>query len=132
MKKIIYLLPFLSTLLCSCNDRERHYSTTKEMLVASQKVYTLVGQGSSDILDTVLIVKYEEDGRMYGWTGLVRDLEGFDYEPGYEYRIKVKINHVISPKSHNNPYHLKYYKFLKLISKEKKESEGINDFPKDP
>lgn len=49
-------------------------------------------------------------------------IEGFDYTPGYEYRIEVEIIPDPDPPADAPD---RYYKLVRIISKVKKDSKGL-------
>lgn len=82
-----------------------------DIIVASE---TRISHGVSPI--TCLLVKYAS---MEKWQYMYSQIEGFDYEPGYEYKLTV-----IRSERENIPQDTsKYvYKLVKVLSKEKKQS----------
>lgn len=120
MKKLY----FASIILCifsfcnyACsNDEEKN--TTVIMTVASKmgKSETILGNGTVSIL----WVKY---GEYLDWQGLSpNEIKGFNYEEGYEYKIEVKILPIKNPPMDASS--IEYY-YVKTLSKEKKDSEGL-------
>lgn len=82
-----------------------------DMIVASE---TRVGYGVGPM--TCLLVKYAPTEK---WQYMYSKIEGFNYEPGYEYQLTV-----IRSERDNLPQDAsKYmYKLVKVLSKEKKQS----------
>lgn len=60
------------------------------------------------------------------WQFFYSPIEGFDYEPGYEYVLEVKIDSVDNPAADQSS--LKYT-LVKEISKEEKTSENLPQIP---
>lgn len=58
------------------------------------------------------------------WTLLARDIDGFVYERGYEYIIKVEID-VIKPHIDQSPIN---FRLIKIISKEKRDTDIPDEF----
>lgn len=85
-----------------------------DMIVASE---TRIGHGVGPM--TCLLVKYASTEK---WQYMYSLIEGFDYEPGYEYRLTV-----IRSERKNIPQDAsKYvYKLVKVLSKEKKQSTEL-------
>ena len=53
------------------------------------------------------------------WSLLYDPIQGFDYEEGYEYLIRVEVWNVEHP---TTDQYIKNYKLLEVLSKEKKDS----------
>ena len=110
MKQVFLLLSIViacSFVGCSSEYGDRHVETIK---VASKRVtsnmeygnpYLIMRQGDAD------------------WSLLYDPIQGFDYEEGYEYLIRVEVWNVEHP---TTDQYIKNYKLLEVLSKEKKDS----------
>ncbi len=54
------------------------------------------------------------------WTPLFTEIEGFDYEPGYEYHLEVKRTPIKNPPADASAYR---YELIQVLNKVKKESD---------
>lgn len=99
--------------LCACEDKEKILLLT----VASEK-------GSCFVVGEFpcYIVKFNKNDN---WTTITESIKGFDYEPGYEYVIKVREKHIKNPPED----YLGEYFLIDVISKEKKDSENLPPKP---
>lgn len=84
------------------------------MIVASE---TRVGHGVGPV--TCLLVKYTP---MEQWQYMYSRIEGFNYEPGYEYQLTVVRAERENPPQDASKY---VYKLVKVLSKEKKQSTEL-------
>lgn len=123
MKKIILL--FLMTTLISCMNEEqagKKIQGYKEytMSVASRKLpgVVYVGCGSSSLGDVYAVKK--KDSREWESFGYI---QGFDYENGYEYTIQISETNYLDYMRGEPAW--TEYELLEVISKEKKDSEGL-------
>lgn len=110
MKKFVVILAILFTLL-SCQKEER----TLVYYVASERfdnpLNGILNRG------VWLIVKDSPDGE---WVVFhTRSVDGFDYERGYEYIIKVR---EVSLPEHTDALYPKGFELIKVISKVQAES----------
>ena len=85
-----------------------------DIIVASE---TRIGHGVGPM--TCLLVKYASTEK---WQYMYSQIEGFDYGPGYEYRLTV-----IRSERENIPQDASryVYKLVKVLSKEKKQSTEL-------
>lgn len=111
MKKIGLLLIAVISLFSACNDGQ----DTVDMVVASEK-RTAMGVGPMD----VYLVKENKDTE---WTYFYSEIEGFKYEVGYEYVLKVKKEKLEEPLP-ADASSIKYI-LIKEISKIQKTSENL-------
>ncbi|MCL8538404.1 DUF4377 domain-containing protein [Chryseobacterium gallinarum] len=58
------------------------------------------------------------------WTNLYTNIEGFTYEPGYEYVLKVKTEKIANPPADGSSIK---YTLVKQVSKTKKEKADANE-----
>ena len=128
LKSIINFIFILFTSLfftsCLKNENEGRIITGKTeymLTIASQKVKGVVSSCGNNYLTDVYAAKKEGDDTWQMQTGI----QGFDYESGYEYTIKIqKINYL--DYRMGDPSWTEY-KLIQVISKEKKTSENIPD-----
>lgn len=120
MKPLSLLLGVIATLLFgSClNDKEVHdWSETVEMEVSSQLgEYRIWGMEPTDAPLSGIQVREtsESDWQVLPLTGI----EGFDYEEGYAYRLKVEKTHLANPPADASNIR---YKLLEVLSKQAAE-----------
>ena len=81
MKRYILTL-LLAACVCTACDKDDEYAI-REWTVASQLG---IAHGAST-LQPVLLVKANDDT---SWRALYGGIEGFEYQPGYEYRLRIK------------------------------------------
>lgn len=105
MKRYIILLFISAFALTACN-KEDDYSV-REWTVASQ-----LGISHGYLaLQPVLLVKANDDT---SWRALYEAIEGFDFQPGYEYRLRIKARQLSDPPQDASSIR---YSLLELISK---------------
>lgn len=112
MKRVGLLLITSIILLSSCKDGNKN---TEMMTVASEK---RMAMGVAPM--EVLVVK---EGNDTDWSFFYSGIEGFDYEPGYEYVLEVKKEAVPEPVP-ADASSIKYT-LVKEVSKTKKDSENM-------
>lgn len=116
--------------LCVCgfasclneNEQEETKVTNHQeytLTVASKTLRGAVSLGGSNVPADVLAVKKENSQIWEPFYGL----QNFTYESGYEYRIRISETSYLNY-SMGEPAWTEYT-FLQLLSKEKKESEGL-------
>ena len=88
MRKYIILL-FISAFALGACDKNDDY-TVREWTVASQ----LGISHGFHTLQPVLLVKANDDT---SWRAVYEGIEGFDYEPGYEYKLRIKAKQLAEP-----------------------------------
>lgn len=112
--KIFKLMCLFAVLLSGCNKDD------KEMIlvVASEKRSCITVDDYS-----CYVVK---DKGSDVWRYMSSSIIGFDYEPGYEYTIKISVRNIKNPPQDGSS---KEYTLRELISKEKKESENLPPKP---
>lgn len=91
-------------------------SETMTLTVASKKIK--VNDPASQIELEYLCVRYPNNET---WRPFYGYIEGFNYEKGYEYIINIGIEEIQHPQQ--DGLSARYY-LIKIISKEKKDSEG--------
>lgn len=121
MKQVLLLLCIAA--LFGCNKSEepgeqiigyKEYS----MIVASKKLQGVVGVGSY-FLSEVYAVNVLPAQK---WQPLVA-LQDFDYEKGFEYVVKISETNYLDYRRGDPAWSV--YKLLEVISKDKKDSEGL-------
>lgn len=121
MKKVILL--FLIMTLVGCDKEEEGvkivYSKEYTMVVASQKLQGLLySDGFTSVADVYAVkIGEEQKWQPYGF------VDGFDYEKGHEYLIKVKETKYRDTRPGNLSW--SDHDLIEVISKEKKDSEGL-------
>lgn len=112
-KKIIFLI-FTSILLLSCNKSENSISEV-ELIVASEYRVDIDWVSGEDRP----FLQIKEVGSSDDYWSVAYGIEGFDYESGYEYLLRVyKIK--TDERLQDVPDHT--YKLIKIISKTKAEN----------
>lgn len=111
MKKLILFLFSCAFLLSSCN-----MSTNTEKITIASRQGDCVGVAPQKCL----LVKM---GETEEWTFFYDQIEGFTYEPGYEYVLEIKKDKIDNPPADHSSMK---YTLVKEISKEKKNSEGLS------
>ena len=123
MKKIILL--FFMTALISCMNEEQDGEKIQgykeyTMSVASRKIPGVVGLGcGSSALTDVYAVKKESSQEWESFWGI----QGFDYEDGYEYVIKISETNYLDYRRGDPAW--TEYELIKVIYREKKDSQGL-------
>lgn len=117
MNRIMLLLVVIPFFLMSCNGNAEK---TEKLMVASEQ-----GDCVGVVPMKCLLVKKEGETK---WEFFYDDIEGFNYEPGYEYVLKVKIEKIESPVAADRSS-LKYI-LVKEISKTQKASVDLPQIPK--
>ena len=105
MKKYVILL-FASIFAFSACDKTDDY-TVREWTVASQLGIAY----GFNALQPVLLVKANDDT---SWRAVYAGIEGFDYEPGYEYKLRIKARELAEPPQDAPSMR---YSLLELVSK---------------
>ena len=88
MKRYILTL-LLAAFACTACDKDDEYEI-REWTVASQ----LGIAHGPHTLQPVLLVKANDDT---SWRALYGGIEGFEYQPGYEYRLRIKAEQLPDP-----------------------------------
>lgn len=123
MKKILGLLVLVSCALgiMGCSKGGRKITDRKEynLTVASKMLPGVLWSCGMDYLTDVYAVKIGDSDK---WTKF-GPISGFDYTEGYEYRIRIRETSYLDY-SMGEPAWTEY-ELIKVISKEKKDSEGL-------
>ena len=96
----------------------REYTLT----LASERIPGVFTSCGNDVMTDVYAVRQDGDNE---WTMMSGTIEGFDYEAGYEYRLRVGETSYLDY-SMGEPAWTEY-SLLEEISRERKESEGLPD-----
>lgn len=126
MKYVYLLLSFLFILTgCSKDDKKDKIIT---VTIASEKRMGYVGWYGA--MSSCYLVKYPESNT---WSFFRSHIEGFDYEPGYEYVVEIRVHEDPVDPNMADQELLSYF-LEKIISKEKKDSENLpdNEVPNTP
>ncbi|MCC8133465.1 MAG: DUF4377 domain-containing protein [Tannerellaceae bacterium] len=108
------MIVYVCVFLFACKEPEN----VEKLIVASDPI-DCIGVAPQQCL----LVKSGEETE---WTFLYGGIEGFDYQPGYEYVLKVQVQEVENPVADQSSIR---YILIKVISKEKKTSENLPVFP---
>lgn len=114
MYKLILSLLAATLFLGSCSSSIK----TEKLTVASK-------QGDCVGVAPMKCLLVKKDGQT-DWEFFYSNIEGFIYEPGYEYVLEIKIEEVEHPAADQSS--LKYT-LVKEISKEEKTSDKLPDMP---
>jgi hypothetical protein len=125
MAGFVFIL-FTSLFFAACSDDDsegKNIIDSKDyvLTIASHKVPGVVSECGNNVLTEVYAVKKDHSDTwiQQSW------IDGFEYENGYEYKIKVRETSYLDY-NRSEPAWTEY-KMTELISKEKKASEGIPD-----
>lgn len=109
-----YLIILSTLLFTSCNKDDFMIET---IIIASEKAIGTEPSGLSK--RDYFLIKQKTSAK---WEYLAQDIQGFEYEKGYEYTLRVKIQTIKKPKEDQYP---ESYILLEVLSKEKKHSENL-------
>lgn len=109
-KSILSLLVIGSLTLASCNSSK---NTTK-LIVASEQ-----GDCVGVAPQKCLLIKSENQEN---WEFLYNNIEGFSYEPGFEYTLEIKKEQRINPAADQSSIR---YILVKEVSKVRKTSDNL-------
>ena len=121
MNKVLCLL-FLSLTLLSCSKEDENYSEAT-LVIASERLTGVYSSCGMNGLGLMYAVKYDDDN---DWSRFQGSIGGFNYEPGYEYKIRIGITHYLDYNMSTPAW--SEYELVEILSKEKKDSESL---PKD-
>ena len=99
MKRYILTL-LLAACVCTACDKDDEYEI-REWTVASQLG---IAHGAST-LQPVLLVKANDDT---SWRAVYQGIEGFDFEAGYDYRLRIGTSVIPAPDSPEGYYTVCY------------------------
>lgn len=117
MKRFSAILLLLLPLVFAACDKEEGYKI-REWTIASRLGIAHAGA----TLQPVLLCKTDDDA---SWRALYGGIEGFEFEPGYEYRLRVKTEQVANPPADGSSVR---YTLLAEVSKTSADS-GIPAYP---
>jgi len=110
MYRIFFSLLVLITIIGSCVSSKN----TEKIIIASQQ-----GDCVGVVPMKCLLIK---QGDQQDWEYFYNNIEGFNYEPGYEYVIEIRKETIENPAADQSSIR---YVFLNEISRTKKESENL-------
>lgn len=105
------LLFIIAIIFASCSSSDNNSET---MTVASRR-----GDCSALVPQQCLLIK---SGNSHNWTNFYSQIEGFEYEAGFEYIIEVEVENIKNPPADAPSAK---YTLTKVISKVEKQSEGL-------
>ncbi len=111
MYKLVVLLFSVAMLVSSCHQGAKN---TEKLIVASE-------QGDCVGVTPMKCLLVKKEGQK-DWEFFYSNIEGFNYEPGYEYELEVRVEKIENPAVDQSS--LKYT-LVKEMSKEKKESKDL-------
>ena len=117
MNRIILLLVAIPLFLISCNSNTEK---TEKLIIASEQ-----GDCVGVVPMKCLLVKKEGKSE---WEFFYNDIEGFNYEPGYEYVLEIKTEKIENPVADGSS--LKYI-LVKEVSKTQKISADLPQISKE-
>lgn len=122
LNALLLFICLVSFVSCDINETEDEPKVTGYqeyvMTVASQKLQGIVGVGVN-VLSDVYAVKKDMSQEWEQFTGI----QDFNYESGYEYVIKISETNYLDYRRGTPAW--SEYKLLEIISKEKKDSQGL-------
>ena len=113
MKKVLLAVGIATFFLAGCLDldkNEKDWTEVVQLTVASETVKHNVW-GSAEAIDGINII---EDKGTYWFSLPLNGIEGFNFEAGYEYRLKVKKTHLSNPPADGSSI---IYTLLEILSK---------------
>lgn len=114
--KNLLLFCFFLLAFCACNKDDDEVQT---VIIASEQRMYYVNLGETMI--PFYMSKQTESDKWEYYTSFI---QGFDYVPGYEYVIKVRVNRV-PIKDLMQDQESESYSLLQVLSSEKKQSENL-------
>lgn len=118
---------FCAMSLCGCladddvDEEGRKVLSSKDYVItiASHKLEGVLTSCGMSLKGEVLAVKKDGSTTWEPWGGIT----GFDYEEGYEYRLKINETDYLDYRMGDPAW--TEHKLLEVLSKEKKETEGL-------
>ena len=111
MKKLLALLNLL-VLLAACQNEKPEVSPNEAMLRVNYYRVQCMGEG----LQSCYLVQQDQKVGTAEWNYFYGQIEGFEYEEGFIYTLKVRITPVVNPPADASD---RRYTLLKVLSKEK-------------
>ena len=105
----IVFTAFLAVCLCGCKEGQ-----VRRWIVASQ-TRDCTGAGAQ----TCYLIRERESDP---WQYFYGRIEGFDYHPGYQWTVDVRIRRVENPPADASSFS---YELVRVVDKVQKESEGL-------
>lgn len=106
LKGLLFVFSLLFFTECSKNS----YENNEKIIIVAAQLVDCEGVGP---MKCMRVKEKESDS----WGNFYGNIEGFSYEPGYEYVIKVKVEDVKNPPADGSS---KKYTLLSQVSKTKK------------
>ncbi len=134
MKQILSILIALGLLFSACNAPKENGNSKQETSKSEENI-DINGSEEVEVLQYGMFVAskklpYQGVGEQMClmvrsswetvWTPLFTEIEGFNYEPGYEYHLEVKRTTIENPPADGSAFR---YQLIEVLSKEKKESD---------
>lgn len=122
MKKIIYLCLITLLFVGRKKDKESHFKIFTFTVASEKKINEIENPTETSVFEHYW-VKYSTDKK---WSAFSDPIIGFNYEDGFEYILKIQ------QKDRENAELIMdvsccEYTLLEVISKEKKQSDGIEN-----
>ena len=122
LKTLLFFICLVSFVSCEKNEDENEPKVTGYqeyiLTVASQKLQGVVGIGVNVLTDVYAVKK----DKSQEWKQFA-DIQDFDYKNGYEYVIKISETNYLDYRRGTPAW--SEYKLIEIISKEKKNSQGL-------
>lgn len=109
MKRLVFLSAVMLSLLAACSR------SGTELLTVASETRACSGVGEWECM----LVRH---GDAQQWEYFYGNIAGFDYEPGYEYVLRVKKEEVTNPPQDASSIK---YTLVKVVSKEKVASQNL-------
>lgn len=125
MKKILALVIILLS-LAGCKEKELEqveWETQESLIVASKRVIGWVPNLEPRVADSLYAVKTNLTDPF--WSPFSSKIQGFDYEPGYEYVLALTVHHVQISDGSSIFIYDKKYRVKEIQSKKKRESANL-------
>ena len=111
IKYLFFILPLIFTFVTACNSQKNIDAGQDVTMIISAETKPCTGVGKMDCL-LVKANKHQKD-----WTYFYSNIEGFQYQKGYEYVLKVKKTAIKHPPADGSSIR---YVLVKMISKTKR------------
>ncbi len=114
MKLFVIALLSFTTMFSSCGNTSKQ---TKELIIAS---YQVDCEGVA--LQKCLLIKEKTEDE---WMYFYNDIEGFKYQEGYEYVVKVEVSNIKNPPADGSSLQ---YTLVKILSQEQVQSQNVSQY----